>query len=69
MANVKSIEVRTPRTLQTLPKIPQPAHSPHTPFVRIATHAKYAQLTMWTARVLSQCMVLEHMKEDDESRV
>ena len=39
------------------------------PFTRIAPHAKYAQLTMWTARVLSQCMVLEHMKEDDESRV
>jgi len=47
----------------------QPACKPHTPFARIAAHARYAQVTMWTARVLSQSMVLEHMKEDDESRV
>jgi hypothetical protein len=52
-----------------LVKILQLACNPHTPFTRIATRAQYAQLTMWTARVLSQSMVLEHMKEDDESRV
>ena len=69
MANIKSDKVRILRTLQTLAEILQPARQPHTPFPRIATHVRCAQLTMRTACVPSQSMVLKHMKDCDEHRV
>ena len=69
MAKVKCDMARMRRRLQTLPKIVYPARKLHTPFARVFAHAQYAQLTLRTARVLSQSMVLEHMKNDDECRV
>ena len=69
MANVKFDMARMRSRLQTLPKIKQSARKSHTPFARVFAHAQYALLTLPTARVSSQSMVLEDMKDDDEFRV
>ena len=59
MAKVKCDMARMRRRLQTLPKIVYSARKLHTPFARVFAHAQYAQLTMRTACVFSQSMVLE----------